>query len=92
MLAATPIQHIDIVLSRAVVTGTDIKVSQVAREFEQQGMSPDEIVEAHPHLSLAAVHSALAFFYDHRKEIEDEWQQSEELIRELRSTYPSQRC
>jgi hypothetical protein len=35
-------------------------------------MAPDEIVEAYPHLSLAQVHAALAYYWQHRDEIEQE--------------------
>ena len=52
--------HID-TSRRPVIAGTDIKVSQIASEYEHQRMTPDEVVEAHPHLSLAAVHAALAW-------------------------------
>jgi uncharacterized protein (DUF433 family) len=35
-------------------------------------MTPDEIVEAYPHLTLAQVHAALAYYWEHRDEIEQE--------------------
>ena len=69
---------------RAVVSGTDIKVSQIASEVEHRGMTPDEIVEAHPHLTLADVHAALAYYYDHQDVIRAEWQEARELIASLR--------
>lgn len=78
--------HID-ACSRPVVAGTDIKVGQIASEYEHQGMSPDEIVEAHPHLSLAAVHAALAYYYDHQSVIRREWHDSRVLIDSLRNHY-----
>jgi uncharacterized protein (DUF433 family) len=65
--------HIDDRRSRPVVAGTDIKVSQIAWEHEHHGMAPDEIVEAHPHLTLADVHAALAYFYDHMEAIQADW-------------------
>jgi uncharacterized protein (DUF433 family) len=80
--------HIDASGKRPVVVGTDIKVSQIARELEHQGMTPDEIVEAHPHLTLAAVHAALAYYYDHQDAIRGEWRESRELIAELRGRFP----
>lgn len=52
-------------------------------------MTPDEVLAAHPHLTLAQVHAALAYFYDHRQEIE--WG-AEELVvieQELRARFPS---
>lgn len=81
--------HVDDSGRRPVVRGTDIKVSQIASEFEHLGMTPDEIVEAHPHITLADVHSALSYFYDHQRLIRDEWQEARELIAEMRARHPS---
>jgi uncharacterized protein (DUF433 family) len=72
---------------REHLEGTDIKVSQVASEVEHLGMTPDEIVEAHPHLSLADVHAALAYYYDHQEAIRAEWQEARTLIAALRTRY-----
>jgi hypothetical protein len=46
--------YIDNSRGRAVETGTDIKVS--ASDVEHLGMTLYEVVDAHPHLTLAAVH------------------------------------
>ena len=40
------------------IAGTRIKVSLIAILSERNRMTPDEIVEAYPHLSLAQVHAA----------------------------------
>ncbi|HEU5076239.1 MAG TPA: DUF433 domain-containing protein [Polyangiaceae bacterium] len=88
MQAARQRPHIDDSMRRPVITGTDIKVSQIAFEYERKGMTPDEIVEAPPHLRLADVHAALAFFYDKRAAIQEDWRQTAELIRELQQVYP----
>jgi uncharacterized protein (DUF433 family) len=81
--------HIDETASRPVVAGTDIKVSQVASEYEHLGMTPDQIVEAHPHLNLADVHAALAYYYDHRDAVSREWHEAEALVATLQARYPS---
>jgi hypothetical protein len=38
--------------------------------WTEQGETPDEIVTAYPQLSLADVHSALAFYHDNRSEMD----------------------
>ena len=81
--------HIDDTVSRPIVAGTDIKVSQIASEYEHLGMPPDEIAEAHPHLGLAEIHAALAYYYDHRDLIRRDWEDAEGLIATLRERYPS---
>jgi len=86
--AATAPAHIDDTGERPVVSGTDIKVSQVARECDLLGMTADEVVEAHPHLTLADVHAALAYYHDHREAIRLEWREARAVIGELRRRYP----
>jgi hypothetical protein len=67
------------------VIGTDIKVSQIAWEHEHHGMTPDEIVEAHPHLTLADVHAALAYFYDHMDAVRGDWRETDRVIEEMKT-------
>lgn len=81
--------HIDDSGVRPVVAGSDIKVSQIASETEHLGMSPDDIVNAHPHLTLADVHAALAYYYDHPADIRREWQEARDTIAALRKQYPT---
>ncbi len=83
------LSHVDDTGARPVIAGTDIKVSQVASEYEHLGMTPDEIAEAHPHLSLAEVHAALAYYYDHQDLIRSDWAQVESLLAKLQEQYPS---
>lgn len=86
-----PWARIDTSGRRPVVRGTDIKVSQIAAEYEHAGMTPDEIVEAHPHIGLSDVHAALGFFYEHRAVIEQEWHEEQSLRRALQRHYPRRR-
>lgn len=71
--AVRPESHIDDSVPRPVVMGTDIKVSQIAREVVQMGMTPSDVVAAHPHLTLADVHAALSYYYDHAEELRADW-------------------
>jgi uncharacterized protein (DUF433 family) len=47
------------------IEGTGIRVEDVASAYEHSGYDPDEITQLYPDLSLAAVHRALAYYYDH---------------------------
>ena len=51
------------------------------------GLTPDEIVQAHPHLILAQVHDALSYYYDHAEEILSDIRKSEQLVEEMRKKY-----
>lgn len=54
------------------VAGSRIQVKHLAVMHERQGMSPEEIVSEFPHLTLADVYSALAYYHDHREAINAE--------------------
>jgi len=47
------------------INDTGIRVLNVASAYEHSGYSPDEIAELYPALSLADIHAALAYYYDH---------------------------
>jgi len=47
------------------IEGTGIRVADVASAYEHSGYEPDEITQLYPDLTLADVHRALAYYYDH---------------------------
>jgi uncharacterized protein (DUF433 family) len=65
------------------IAGTRMKVSLIASLSERNRMTPDEIVEAYPHLTLAQVHSALAYYWSHREEIEQEIREEQTFLAEF---------
>ena len=52
----------------AWIIGANTKVVEVVLDKMAYGLSPEEMHRQHPHLSLAQVHAALAFYYDHQAE------------------------
>ena len=71
------------------IDGRRIKVQHVAVWHERLGKSPDEIAAEHPGLSLADVHAALSYYYDHREEIDADIREGEEFADRLRAGAPS---
>jgi uncharacterized protein (DUF433 family) len=55
---------------RPWIIGANTKVIEVALDKTAQGWSPEEIHFQHPHLSLAQIHAALAYYYDHKEEMD----------------------
>lgn len=66
-----------------VIAGTRVRVLDIIIEYEYLGLTPDEIINAHPHLILPQVHDALSFYYEHREELDTEIRQRKEKIKEL---------
>ena len=64
---------------RVWIEASNTRVIQVAIDKYAHGWSAEEIQGQHPHLSLAQVHAALSYYYDHQTEMDAE---IERLIRE----------
>ncbi len=67
------------------ILGHRIKVKHVAVWHEQMGMSPTEIVATYPTISLAQVHAALAYYYDHRDDIQAEIDEERRFVDEMKA-------
>ena len=54
---------------RPRIAGTRISVQNIVIDC-RAGMTPEQIVEAKPHLNLAQVHAALAYYYANKEQID----------------------
>jgi uncharacterized protein (DUF433 family) len=67
----------------AWINGTSVKVIEVAIDKIAHGSSAEEIHFQYPHLSLAQIHAALAYYYDHQAELDTDikrrWHEANEL-------------
>lgn len=66
------------------IEGANTKVVELVAEVKAYGWSPEELAYQHPHLTLAQVHSALAYYWDHRAEVEADLVRREELVERMR--------
>src|SRR5688572_15963856 len=84
-------EHIEIVEGpsgpKARIAGHRIRVQDVVIWHEKLGMSPDEIVHDYPTITLADVYAALAYYWDHRDEIERAITEEHDLIEEFRKSH-----
>ena len=67
----------------AWIAGANTKVVELVAEVRAYGWSPEELAYQHPHLTLSQVHSALAYYWDHRGEIETDLTRRETLAERL---------
>lgn len=79
MLARSP----DVCGGRIRIEGTRITVHCMAVLYKQ-GQTPEEIGQTYPHLSLAQIYSALAYYHANRAEIEAELAAADETYDELK--------
>lgn len=67
-----------------VLTGTTMKVAELVMAQRAHGWSPEEIHFQHPYLSLSQIHSALAYYWDHRSEIDRDIERRSQFAEQAR--------
>jgi len=91
MLTVEPITHIrrD---ERGVawIADTNTKVIEVVLDEVAYGWDAREIQRQHPHLSLAHIHAALAYYYDHKTEIDAQIKQADVEYHQLHAEAKNQ--
>ncbi|MBA3472765.1 MAG: DUF433 domain-containing protein [Rubrobacter sp.] len=82
----TRYEHITLNEDRVpVIAGTTIKVVELVVEQQAFGWSPGELHFQHPYLTLGQIHSALAYYWDHREELDRDIRRRLEWVDGLRS-------
>ena len=66
----------------AIIEGTTTKVIELVEEKNAYGVSPEELHLWHPYLSLAQIHAALTYYWDHKEDLDREIEQSEDRLKE----------
>jgi len=85
MTQATAYEHI--VVDEAgtpLIEGMTTKVVELVLDVLAYGWSPDEIQFQHPHLTLGQIHSALAYYWDHKEELDRDIERRLERVEEIR--------
>ena len=72
----------------AWIDNTKTKVIYVVQD-QMLGFTAEQIHEQHPHLSLAQIYAALAYYYDHKEELDADIERREKVAEELISTLES---
>ena len=72
----------------AKLIGTRSKVMQIVMDT-RNGYTPEEIQAHYPHLTIAQVHAALAYYYDHRAEVDQQIENDIRYAEESRRLNPN---
>lgn len=73
-----------------VISGTRIKVMDIAVRYELMGLSADMIIEEYPHLKLEQIHDALSYYYEHKTLLDKRYKEDQSFLTQLKKEYPSQ--
>ena len=69
-----------------MIRGTRFPVRSVVEYILRQGMTPEELVAEWKALTLAQVHGALAYYYDHRREIDADIRRNRQMLARAKRT------
>ena len=69
----------------AWVVGANTKVKEIVLDKLAYGWSPEEMHFQHPHLSMAQIHAALAYYYENQEKIDEEIRRDLQEVDQLRS-------
>ena len=73
-----------------IISGTNMKVIELVLEKIAHGWSPEELHLQHPYLTLGQIYSALAYYWDHQEELDQDIEQRLEKVDQVqRETGPS---
>jgi len=87
MIVETRYEHI--ILNEAnvpFIAGTTMKVIELVLDYKAYGWSPEELHLQHPYLTLGQIYSALAYYWDHQEELNQNIEHRLEKIEQVRQT------
>ena len=67
------------------ISGANTKVVEVVLDKLAHDSSPEEMHEQYPHLSLAQIHAALSYYYEHQAEVDADIEQRDRYVENLRA-------
>lgn len=67
-----------------IIAGTTMKVIELVLAQTAYGWSPEELHLQFPHLSLGQIHSALAYYWDHKQALDRDIQRRYEYAEQMR--------
>jgi uncharacterized protein (DUF433 family) len=70
------------------IKGANTKVVEVVLDKIAYGWSPEEMHRQHPHLSMAQLHAALSYYYEHQEEVDADIERRTRYVEEMRAQQP----
>lgn len=84
MLTETRYEHIQVTEDQVpMIVGTTMKVVELITNHLAYGWSPEELHFQHPYLSMGQIHSALAYYWDHKTELDQDVEERLESVDQI---------
>jgi len=82
----TNYEHIILEKNIPFIAGTGTKVIELVLNSKAYGWSPEELHFQHPHLTLGQIYSALAYYWDHKEELENDIERRLNRVERIKRT------
>ncbi|MBC6480635.1 MAG: DUF433 domain-containing protein [Hormoscilla sp. GM7CHS1pb] len=88
---ATEYKHIQLdAKGIPLIGGTTMKVVELVMAHMAYGWGPEELHYQHPYLTMSQIHSAFAYYWEHKEELDADIELREEYVKQAeRSAGPS---
>ena len=89
VLTATSYEHITIDQAGVPwIQGTRMKIIDLVQAQTAYGWSPEELYFQYPHVSLGQIYSALAYYWDHKTELDADIVRRYNRVEQIRRQTP----
>jgi uncharacterized protein (DUF433 family) len=72
-----------------MIAGTTMKVIELVLDHLAYGWSPEELHFQHPYLTMGQIHSALAYYWDHKAELDQDIERRLQFVDQVQQTTKS---
>jgi uncharacterized protein (DUF433 family) len=69
-----------------IIAGTNMKVIEIVLGKTAYGWSPEELHFQHPYLTLGQIYSALAYYWDHQDELDQDIERRLAFVNQVHQT------
>ncbi len=69
-----------------IIEGTNMKVIEVVLEKTAYGWSPEELHFQHLYLTLGQIYSALAYYWDHQEDLDQDIERRLEFVKQAKQS------
>jgi len=88
MLVETRYEHVGLNKAQVpVILGSTMKVIELVLAHLAYGWSPEELHFQFPHLTLGQIYSALAYYWDHREELDQDIENRLSSVGQFRKSF-----
>jgi uncharacterized protein (DUF433 family) len=87
LLSETRYEHIMLDENQVpTIAGTTMKVVELVLDHVAYGWSPEELHFQHPYLTMGQIYSALAYYWDHKVELDQDIERRRQFIDQVQQT------